>query len=150
MEGKSTWNSEKMIEITPNIILNEAEFQIAFITSPGPGGQNVNKVATGVQLRFNVWQSPSLPEDVRSRLIALLGKRLTTQGDLIIKATRYRTQERNKLDAINRLIELIARVAKPPKKRRKTKPTFSSVQKRLSKKKMHGAKKSLRRGSHDD
>ena len=135
-----------MIEITPSILLNEAELKFTFITSPGPGGQNVNKVATGVQLRFNVWQSASLPQGVKDRLIALLSSRITSQGDFIIKATRYRTQERNKLDALDRLTEIITRVAVPPKKRRKTKPTFGSVQKRLKTKKKHGLKKNLRRG----
>jgi ribosome-associated protein len=135
-----------MIIITPHISINEAEVKLSFVSSPGPGGQNVNKVATAVQLRFNVTSSMSLPEDVRERLITLLGKKITTQGDLIIKASRFRTQERNKQDAINRLVELIQRAVKPPKKRRKTKPTFSSVQKRLSSKKAHGAKKSMRKG----
>jgi ribosome-associated protein len=135
-----------MIIITPHISINEAEVKLSFVSSPGPGGQNVNKVATAVQLRFNVTNSVSLPEDVRERLITLLGKKITTQGDLIIKASRFRTQERNKQDAINRLVELIQRAVKPPKKRRKTKPTFSSVQKRLSNKKAHGAKKSMRKG----
>ncbi len=133
------------IEITPHIFLNPAEIKITFINSPGPGGQNVNKVATGVVLRFNVLHSPSLPEDVRTRLISLLGKRMTTIGELIIKATRFRTQERNKQDALDRLFAQIKSVAIPPKKRRKTKPTFSSKQKRLNQKKLHGVKKNLRR-----
>src|SRR5947207_11300983 len=93
----------QMIKISPHIILNPAEIKLTFIASPGPGGQNVNKVATAVQLRFNLLHSPSLPEDVRLRLIALLGKRITGQGELIIKASRYRTQERNKQDALDRL-----------------------------------------------
>lgn len=123
-----------MIEITQHIFLNSAEIKMTFINSPGPGGQNVNKVATGVLLRFDVLNSRSLPEDVRERLIALLGKRLTVSGELIIKATRFRTQERNKQDAINRLCEQIKRALIPPKKRKKTKPTFSSKQRRLDKK----------------
>src|SRR3990167_11030084 len=98
-----------MIVITSNISLNESEATLTFITSPGPGGQNVNKVATAVQLRFNVLHSASLPEDVRLRLFALLGSKITTKGDLIIKASRYRTQERNKQDALNRLIVLLKR-----------------------------------------
>jgi ribosome-associated protein len=89
-----------MIEIAKHIFLNPAEIKITFIASPGPGGQNVNKVATAVQLRFNVLHSPSLPEDVRARLITVLGKRITAQGDLIIIATRFRTQERNKQNAL--------------------------------------------------
>lgn len=134
-----------MIEITKQIMLNPAEVKLSFISSPGPGGQNVNKLATAVQLRFDVLHSPSLPDDVRARLVASLGKRLTTQGELIIKASRFRTQERNKQDALNRLVELIRQVVTPPRKRRKTKPTFSSVQKRLTQKKVHAKKKLMRR-----
>lgn len=134
-----------MIEITSNILLNEAELEFTFIRSPGPGGQNVNKVASAVQLRFNVVNSTSLPEDVRVRLVAALSSKLTLQGDLIIKASRHRTQERNKQDALDRLIELIRHSAIPPKKRRKTKPTLSSTQRRLSTKKLHSKNKSLRR-----
>jgi ribosome-associated protein len=134
-----------MIEITPQIFLHESELKFAFIASPGPGGQNVNKVATAVQLRFNVIHSTTLPDDVRARLIVLLGKRLTTQGDLIIKASRYRTQERNKQDALDRLLDMIISVAIPPKKRKKTRPTFASKQRRLAGKKMQSKKKMLRR-----
>lgn len=133
-----------MIEITPDIALNEAELQFTFIRSPGPGGQNVNKVATAVLLRFNVRTSVSFPEDVRLRLLSYLANRLTLQGDLIIKASRFRTQEMNKQDAIKRLVEILLRAAKVQKKRRKTKPTYSSTQKRLSTKKLHGKNKSLR------
>ena len=138
-----------MIDITPEISLNPAEIKISFINSPGPGGQNVNKVATGVLLRFNVLHSTSLPDHLRERLIAMLGKRVSTSGELIIKATRFRTQERNKKDAFERLRQYIIRVATPPKKRRKTKPTFASKQRRLDKKKIHSIKKTLRRISDD-
>lgn len=138
-----------MIAITNSIFLNESELKFTFVTSPGPGGQNVNKVATAVQLRFNVLQSPSLPEPIRQRLLTVLASKLTTQGELIIKASRHRTQERNKMDALTRLVELLKRAAIPPKKRKKTKPTFSSVQRRLTKKKEHSTKKSLRRSSFD-
>ena len=133
-----------MLKVTESISLPLTEIKLSFIASPGPGGQNVNKVATTVQLRFNVWQSTSLPEGVRSRLIALLSKRLTAQGELIIKASRFRTQERNKQDAFNRLIALIKQVAVPPKKRKKTKPTYASKQRRLKTKKLQGMKKVLR------
>ena len=133
-----------MIKVTPNLFFNEAEIEFIFIRSPGPGGQNVNKVATAVQLRFDVTHSPSLPEDVRQRLIRLAGQKMTLQGELILKATRYRTQERNKQDALNRLLELIRQAASPPKKRRKTKPTFQSVQRRLNTKKLRSKNKTLR------
>jgi len=139
-----------MIEITPNISVNESELTFTFVTSSGPGGQNVNKVATAVQLRFNVVHSPSLPEDVRMRVLLFLESKITTQGDIIIKASRHRTQERNKQDALNRLVELLKSAVIPPKKRKKTKPTFTSVQKRLNKKKLHGAKKSWRRSGMDE
>lgn len=105
--------------------LNPSEIKFSFIASPGPGGQNVNKVASGVQLRFNVRHSQSLPDDVRERLISLVGKKLTTQGELIIKATRFRTQERNKQDALDRLQDLIKRAAIPPKKTEKNQTDVS-------------------------
>jgi ribosome-associated protein len=134
-----------MIKITPAISLNEAEVKLAFIRSPGPGGQNVNKVATAVQLRFNVRHSSSLPEAIRTRLLTVIGKKLTLQGEIIIKASRYRTQERNKQDALARLQELLKRAAIAPKKRKKTKPTFGSIQQHLTTKKLHSKNKTLRR-----
>lgn len=134
----------QMIEITNNIFLHETEVSYTFIRSPGPGGQNVNKVATAVQLRFNV-PSSSLPEPVRERLLLAAKNKITHEGDLIIKASRYRTQEQNKLDALERLQEIIKKAAIIPKKRRKTKPTYASKQRRLSKKKLHSKAKSLRR-----
>jgi len=133
-----------MIKITPKIFINTAELTLTFMTASGPGGQNVNKVATAVHLRFNVLNSPSLPDDLRERLVQYLGKRLTTQGDLIIKAGRFRTQEKNKQDAYERLADMIKRVAYPPKKRRKTRPTQGSIEKRLSTKKLQGKKKAGR------
>jgi len=140
-----TPNGSIMIKINSNIFIPAAELHFVFITSQGPGGQNVNKVATAVQLRFNVVQSPSLPEGVRARLITLLSKKLTNQGELILKAGRYRTQERNKQDAIERLAQYIQRAAVPPKKRRKTKPSRAAKQKRLDTKKLQSKKKNLRR-----
>lgn len=134
-----------MLKITHTISLNPAEIKLTFITSQGPGGQNVNKVATAVQLRYDVLHSPSLPDEVRLRLITLLGGKLTNQGELIIKASRYRTQERNKEDAIDRLCQLIKRVAVPPKKRKKTRPTFAAKQRRQKNKKLLSEKKTLRR-----
>lgn len=127
--------------------MNEAEIKFTFIRAPGPGGQNVNKVATAVQLRFDVKHSPSLSEHVRTRLLMLAGKQLTRTGELVIKASRYRTQERNKQDALDRLRELLRRAAIVPKKRKKTKPTLTSVQRRLTQKKLHAKIKSLRRGA---
>jgi len=135
-----------MLEITPSISLNESEIKFSFICSPGPGGQNVNKVATAALLRFNIIASPSLPDGVRTRLLALVGKKLTSQGELLIKASRFRTQERNKQDALNRLKELIQRAATAPKKRKKSKPTLASKERRLTSKKRHAKNKSLRRG----
>lgn len=133
-----------MIKITPNISLNEAEIKFAFIFSPGPGGQNVNKVATGVELRFNAAQSQSLPKDLRDRFIISMRKRITRAGEIILKGTRFRTQGRNKQDVLDRLITLLRRASIRPKKRKKTQPTHASIEKRLSNKKRHGIKKSLR------
>ena len=127
--------------------------KFSFIRSPGPGGQNVNKVATGVLLRFNIAQSTTLSEEVRTRLLVVLSNKMTGQGELMIKATRYRTQERNKQDAIERLQTLLTAAAIPPKKRKKTKPTYSSTQRRLDGKKLDAKTKSLRqnkpRNHHD-
>jgi len=134
-----------MIEIRHNLSINDAEIKISFIASPGPGGQNVNKVATAVQLRFNILTSLSLSDEIRIRMLSALHNKLTNQGELIIKATRFRTQERNKEDAINRLIMILHHAAAAPKKRLKTKLTRASVQRRLETKKAHAEKKSHRR-----
>jgi ribosome-associated protein len=137
-----------MIKVTSTIFINESEIKYTFIRSPGPGGQNVNKVATAVLLRFNAMNSPSLPENVRIRL-ALIGTKMTIAGDVIIKASRFRTQERNKQDALDRLKDLLIRAATIPKKRKKTRPTLGSTQRRLSEKKLHGKMKSIRRNKPD-
>lgn len=133
-----------MIKVTSNLSLDESEIKLTFIRAPGPGGQNVNKVASAVQLRFDVIHSPSLSEIVKKRLLSFAGSKITTQGELVIKASSYRTQERNKQDALNRLVDLIKRAAIIPKKRKKTKPTFASKERRLERKKLHSKNKSLR------
>jgi ribosome-associated protein len=133
-----------MIKVTSSISINESDLIISFIRSPGPGGQNVNKLATGAVLRVNVLQALNLPERVRERLIKLVESKITNAGDLIIKATRFRTQERNKQDAIDRLVALLRRAATIPKKRKPTKPTRSSAERRITKKKTHGKNKALR------
>ena len=130
-----------MIPITPHISLDETELVMEFVRSSGPGGQNVNKVATAVQLRFDLQNSPSLPEDVRSRAVAMAGKQVTDDGVLIIQARKYRTQMRNRQLAIERLVELLQRAAKPPKKRRKTRPTLASKTKRLESKRQRSETK---------
>jgi ribosome-associated protein len=133
-----------MISITPHISLDESELEFSFVRSSGPGGQNVNKVATAVQLRFDVARSPSLPDDVRARLIARAGSKLTRDGVLILTARRFRTQDRNRADVIERLVELIRAAATPPKRRRKTKPTRASKQQRVERKRRRSSTKRLR------
>ena len=133
-----------MIRITKTIEIDPGEIREKFIRASGPGGQNVNKVATAVQLRFDVKKSPALPEDVRVRLLRLGGKRISERGVLIIDARRYRTRQRNRQDALDRLSALIRRAARKPKPRRKTKPSLASKQRRLDAKKRRGRVKSLR------
>jgi len=126
-------------------LLQEIEF--SFIRSPGPGGQHVNKVATAVQLRFNVLRSQFLLEPTRARLLSLPG--ITKQGEIMIKASCYRTQERNKQDALNRLYNLLKHASTVPKKRKKTKPSHASQTRRLNSKTLHGKNKSLRSDKPD-
>jgi len=126
-----------MPEITPKIKINERELHFDYIRASGPGGQNVNKVATAVQLRFDM-RASSLPEDVKTRLIHLAGKRATSEGILLIEAKQFRTQEKNREDAIQRLIILVRRAFVKPKPRRKTKPTKSSKEDRIKAKKRRG------------
>jgi ribosome-associated protein len=135
---------EIMIPVTRTIAINESEIQEEFIRSSGPGGQNVNKVATAVQLRFDVANSPSLPDDVRERLISLARRRITEDDVLIINARRFRTQARNRQDAIERLAELIRRAAQKPKIRRKARPTLASKMRRLEGKRRRTETKRLR------
>jgi len=134
-----------MIEVSQTLKLDENEIQFDFIRASGPGGQNVNKVASAVQLRFQVLSSSSLPEDVRLRLARLAGKRINDAGELVIQASRYRTQEQNKQDAVERLLSWIRRAAEPPKPRKKTRPTAASRQRRLESKRQRGEIKQLRR-----
>jgi ribosome-associated protein len=134
-----------MIRITDHISIVEDELEERFIRASGPGGQNVNKLNTAVQLRFDVRHSPALRDDVRARLTRLAGRRLTNDGVLVITAQRHRTQERNRQDALDRLIELIRRAAVAPKPRRPTKPTKGSKERRLQGKKQRSTIKGLRR-----
>lgn len=132
-----------MLEITPSVQIDERELQIDFVRASGPGGQNVNKVATAAQLRFDVHAS-SLPEDVKARLLQLAGKRITNEGLLLIEAKRFRTQEQNREDAIQRLVEQVRKALVEPKRRKKTKPTQASKEDRLKEKKRRGEIKKLR------
>lgn len=134
-----------MIYITPTLAINESEIKQEFIRASGPGGQNVNKVSTAVQLRFNVASSPSLPDDIRKRLVNLAGRRITEDGELIIHARRFRTQERNRQDAFDRLIKLIRKASERPKVRRKTRPTLQSKRRRLEAKHHRSKAKLMRR-----
>jgi len=134
-----------MIRITPHISIGEAEVREEFIRSSGPGGQNVNKVATAVQLRFDAAASPSLSEEIRRRLVDLAGpSRSTAEGEIVIAASRYRSQRRNREDAMERLVGLIRRAAARPKPRRRTRPTRASKQRRLSSKRRRSQIKHLR------
>ncbi len=133
------------LTIAPGIVVPEDELSESFIRSSGPGGQNVNKVATAVQLRFDAANSPSLPERVRLRTISLAGQRATKDGVIVIEANRYRTQEQNRADARQRLTELLAKAAEPPPKpRRKTKPSKGSVERRLKEKSGRSGIKKMR------
>jgi ribosome-associated protein len=123
-----------MLKVTSRIAIADEELEERFVRASGPGGQNVNKVSTAVELRFNARASPALTEDVRKSLIRLAGRRMTDEGVLVIRAERFRTQERNREDARQRLVDLIAQAAVPPKPRVKTKPTLASKKRRLDSK----------------
>ena len=134
-----------VIRVTDNIALKDHEIREEFIRSSGPGGQHVNKAATGVQLRFDAAGSPSLPEAVRARLMRLARGRLTDEGVIIIEATRFRSQDRNRKDAVDRLIRLIQSAATPPRPRKKTTMPRASRRKRIEDKHKRGETKRLRR-----
>lgn len=133
-----------MIRVTKHIAIDNDELEFQFVRASGPGGQKLNKVATAVKLRFDVAHSPSLPEAVRERLIRLAGKRISRGGVLVIDARRYRTQQRNRQEAIQRLVHWIQRAAKPPTVRRKTRPPATANRRRLEQKRRRAHTKRLR------
>ena len=133
-----------MLYVSNSIQIPEEDLQESFIRASGPGGQNVNKVATAVQLRFNAEKSPVLEEDVKKRLKRLAGRRMTSDGEIVIEAKRYREQEKNRADARERLAALIRKATEKPKARRQTRPTRASVQRRVEVKKKRGNVKQMR------
>ena len=138
-----------MLKITNSITIDKKEIQLRFTRSSGPGGQNVNKVSTAVQLRFDVLNSPSLPGEVRERLLAS-DRRITHDGVLIIEARRFRTQEANRKDALYRMAEAVRAAARKPKYRIKSKPSISTIRKRLDEKRRRSLKKRMRTPVQDD
>jgi ribosome-associated protein len=139
-----------MIEINPTLTIDESEVKLDFIRASGPGGQNINKVASSVQLRFDIRNSPSLAPDVKERLIKLAGSRVTEDGILIIEAKRYRTQEQNRFDATQRLITWIQKALEKPKERKATHPSLTAKAARVGDKKKHGETKRIRRYAPED
>ena len=139
-----------MLHVTPDIALHEKELTWRFIRASGPGGQNVNKVSSAVQLRFDVRASASLPDAVRERLLRLARNRINSEGVLVVEARRFRTQERNREDARARLAALIARAAQAPKPRLATRPTAASKRRRVERKRRHALRKRARRAPAED
>ena len=133
-----------MLEITPTYSIDEKDLHFDFVRSAGPGGQNVNKVATAVQLRFDV-RASTLLDEAKARLISIAGQRITKEGELLIEARRFRTQEQNREDAIQRFIELVRKALIPPKPRKKTRPTAQAKEKRIKAKKIKGDIKRMRK-----
>jgi ribosome-associated protein len=140
---------ESMIEITPTISIDESELQFDFVRAAGPGGQNVNKVSTAVVLRFNVVDS-NLPDEVKDRLFKLAGGRINKDGVLVIHARQYRTQEQNRFDAQERLVEILRSASEKPKMRHATRPSVTARAARLGAKKKRGETKRLRRYKPED
>jgi len=136
-----------LIPINRHLFLDDSEVEQSFIRASGPGGQNVNKVSSAVQLRFDLLRSRSLPEGVRERLARLAGRQLTRDDVIVITAQRYRTQERNRQDALDRLVALIRRAAVPPTRRRPTKPSVAATERRLEAKARRAAIKEQRRAT---
>ena len=134
-----------MLQITPTLAIDESELEERFVRASGPGGQNVNKVATAVQLRFDVERSPSLPDEIRTRLHAIAGSRMTSEGVLVIDARTHRTQAENREEARQRLIDLLRQASIRPKRRRKTRPSKASKERRLTSKKSRADTKRGRR-----
>jgi ribosome-associated protein len=133
-----------MIKVTETIFIEESELKEKFLPSSGPGGQNVNKVATAVQLRFNVSASPNLPPEIKYRALDLAGSRRTLEGEILIEAERFRTRGQNRADALERLLTLLREATQKPKPRRKTKPTRASKKRRVDSKKSRGNLKRTR------
>jgi len=139
-----------MIEINATFSLDERELEFDYVRSTGPGGQNVNKVSTAVQLRFDIVNSPSLTSEIKARLVKLAGTRVTQDGILIIEAKRYRSQDQNRIDAIRRLVALLQKAFEPPKNRKPTRPSVTAKAARVSAKRQRGEQKRIRRYNPDE